>query len=177
MKPTAYFNLEEIKSDLFHRLAVKHLEVDVLEMPFVNERLFKFVDGFVRPFFFEKTDRRYKIRHLEQAIEFGFDVVVENAGERRVSKSEVQDRRKIVLSLIVVDDRSVKTCKEGLMVIKILPKIPEDAPLQGKVILELLFPVLKGSPFDRKGGREYENGLEQFFPILRLIVLERLFPP
>ena len=146
-------------------------------MPFVNERHFKFADGFVRPFFFEKADRRYKIRHLEQAIKFGFDVVVENAEERRVNKSEVQDRRKIVLPLIVVDDRFVKTCKEGLMVIKILPKVPEDAPLQGKVILELLFPVLEGSPFDRKGGREYENGLEQLFPILWFIVLERLFPP
>lgn len=43
MKPGAYFNLEAIKSDLFHCLAVKHLEVDVLEMPFVNERRQQFL--------------------------------------------------------------------------------------------------------------------------------------
>lgn len=74
---------------LFHFLAVKHLQIHVFEMPFVDKSCLKFRNGFVRPFFLKKANRRHKISHLKQAIEFRLNIVMKKIGERGIRKCEV----------------------------------------------------------------------------------------
>ena len=74
---------------LFHVLAVKHLQIHIFEMPFVDESCLKFRNGFGHLFFLKKANRRHKISHLKQAIEFRFNIVMKKIGERSIRKCEV----------------------------------------------------------------------------------------
>ena len=74
---------------LFHFLAVKHLQIHIFEMPFVDESCLKFRNGFGHLFFLKKANRRHKISHLKQTIEFRFNIVMKKIGERSIRKCEV----------------------------------------------------------------------------------------
>ena len=73
---------------LFHFLAVKHLQIHIFEIPFVDESCSNSVMVLVI-FFLKKANRRHKISHLKQAIEFRFNIVMKEIGERSIRKCEV----------------------------------------------------------------------------------------
>lgn len=80
-----------------------------------------------------------------------------------------------MLSFIVIYYCVVKPRKKRFMIIKESSKIPEDASLKGKIILEFSLPILERNPFDRQSLREDKDGLKQFLSLFRFGVVERFF--
>lgn len=80
-----------------------------------------------------------------------------------------------MLSFIVIYCCVVKPRKKRFMIIKESSKIPEDASLKGKIILEFSLPILERNPFDRQSLREDKDGLKQFLSLFRFGVVERFF--